>query len=367
MAKISKRKKVFIIILAVLLCIALVLGGLALYGRYNMRKIPHLSFMDTLEYTTKGNSEAKITVGIIKDGKPSYKVYGENAQELPAKLHTYEIGSVTKTLTAAIVNSAITEGKISIDSTIDTYLSLPKNKQYPTIKELLTHTSGYKGYYFESPMIMNFLKGRNDYYGITKDMALKRVSSLNMDKPSYGFKYSNFGYAVLGLLLENVYNTDYKSLFNSFVQQDLGLTYTGLLRTEGDLGKYWEWQEGDAYIPAGSGIVSNIEDMLKYADMLLNRNPHISACLNSLAKVETNNAKYKLLDINIDEMGMGWAIDSSNGIMWHSGGTGNYNSYIGISLGTGNAVVILSNLAPSYRIPATVMGVKLLKELNSSI
>jgi len=367
MAKISKRKKALIIILAVLLCIALVLGGFALYGRYNMSKIPHLSFMDTLMYTTKDNSEAVITVGIIKDGKPSYKVYGENAQELPAKLHTYEIGSLTKTLTAAMVNKAIKEGKISIDATIDNYLSLPKNKEYPTIKELLTHTSGYKGYYFESPMIMNFLKGRNDYYGITKDMALKRVNNLNMDKPSYGFKYSNFGYAVLGLALENVYNTDYESLFNSFVQQELGLINTGLMHTEGDLGKYWEWQEGDAYIPAGSGIVSNIQDMLSYADMLINKAPHISACLNSLIKVETNNAKYKLLDINIDEMGMGWAIDSSNGIIWHSGGTGNYNSYIGISLGTGNAVVILSNLAPSYRIPATVMGVKLLKELNGAI
>jgi CubicO group peptidase (beta-lactamase class C family) len=367
MAKISKRKKVLIIILVIILCIALVICGFALYGRYNMGKIPDMSFMDTLEYTTKDNSEAVITVGIIKNGKQSYKIYGENAQELPAKLHTYEIGSVTKTLTAAMVNKAITEGKISIDATIDNYLSLPKDKAYPTIKELLTHTSGYKGYYFESPMIMNFLKGRNDYYGITKNMALKRVSSLNMDKDSYGFKYSNFGYVVLGLVLENIYNKDYESLFNSFVKEDLRLINTGLMHAEGDLKNYWEWKEGDAYIPAGSGIVSNIEDMLSYADMLLNKDPHIYACTNSLAKIETSNAKYKLLDINIDEMGMGFAIDNSNGIIWHSGGTGNYNSYIGISLGTGNAVVILSNLAPSYRIPSIVMGIKLLKELNYAI
>ena len=51
-----------------------------------------------------------------------------------------------------------------------------------------------------------------------------------MDKDSYGFKYSNFGYVVLGLVLENIYNKDYESLFNGFVKEDLRLINTGLMR-----------------------------------------------------------------------------------------------------------------------------------------
>ena len=43
------------------------------------------------------NADAVITVGIVKDGQISYKVYGENGKELPAELHTYESGSLTKT------------------------------------------------------------------------------------------------------------------------------------------------------------------------------------------------------------------------------------------------------------------------------
>ncbi|HBR34579.1 MAG TPA: hypothetical protein DD734_08090 [Firmicutes bacterium] len=103
------------------------------------------------------------------------------------------------------MNKAICEGKINIDSTIDNYLSLPNRNTYPTIKELLTHTSGYKGFYFERSMVSNFFKGRNSFCGVTRDMVIGKVSNLSMNKDSYSFKYSNFGYAVLGLVLEAVY------------------------------------------------------------------------------------------------------------------------------------------------------------------
>jgi CubicO group peptidase (beta-lactamase class C family) len=49
----------------------------------------------------------------------------------------------------------------------------------------------------------------------------------------------------------------------------------------------------------------------------------------------------------------------------HNGGTGDYNSYIGFDLSNQTAVVILSNLSPNFRIPATVMGIKLLVDLNA--
>jgi len=62
--------------------------------------------------------------------------------------------------------------------------------------------------------------------------------------------------------------------------------------------------------------------------------------------------------------GMGWIIDRVNRIIWHNGGTRHYNSYPGFSPETETAVVILSNLSPSDHIPATVLGIKLLQELN---
>lgn len=358
----KRRKKILIIVIvSIILCIALIVGGLFLFGKYQISKIPGLTSTEVLEYSTKNNSKAVITVGIIKDGQTSYKVYGENGKELPQELHTYEIGSLTKTFTAALINKAVNEGKINIDNTIDNYLSLPADNEYPTIKELLTHTSGYKGYYFERPMVSNFFKGRNDFYGITKEMVLDKVSDLSMDKENYGFKYSNFGYAVLGLVLEAVYDTDYTTLLNNFVQNDLGLTDTKISDESGDLGNYWDWKSDDAYLSAGA-ITSNISDMLSYAQMQLESNPYFTECHKSLKTINASTKDYKTMGINMDEIGMSWIIDRKNSIVWHNGGTGDYNSYLGFNPETGTAVVVLSNLSPSYRIPATVLGIKILTE-----
>ena len=60
---------------------------------------------------------------------------------------------MTVILCAALINKAAVQRKINLDDTIETSLPLRKGREYPGIKELLTHTSGYKGYYFKSPMI----------------------------------------------------------------------------------------------------------------------------------------------------------------------------------------------------------------------
>lgn len=355
-----------IIVVVVILCAVLAIGGsIMIYGKHQMSKIPGLTFTDALEYTTKGNPDSIITVGIIKDGQLSYKVYGENGRELTAELHLYEIGSLTKPFTAVLINKAIVEGKINLDATIDSYLPLPDSNKYPTIKGLLTHTSGYKSYYFESPMVSNFFKGRNDFYGINKEMVLNKASGLSMPKENYGFTYSNYGYAVLGLVLKAVYDTDYTVLVNNYVQNELGMEDTRVSDNSGDLSHYWDWQENDAYISAGA-LMSNISDMLSYAQMQLESNPYFSECHKSQIAINASNENYKLMGIHMDEIGMSWMIDNVNGIIWHNGGTGDYNSYLGFSLETGTAVVVLSNLAPNYRIPATVLGVKLLVELLAS-
>ena len=352
-----------VILISVIACIALVLGGLMIYGKAQMGKVPGLTFEDALQYTTQGKPDARITVGIIKDGQASFTVYGENGTILPAEKHTYEIGSLTKTFTAAMIGKAVTEGKIRPEDPISAYLPLPEGKNYPTVAELLTHTSGYKGFYFATPMIGNFFGGRNSFCGISRDMVFGKVKGLDMNRDSYGFTYSNFGYAVLGLVLEAVYDTDYTALLNNWVREELGMSGTKISERDGDLGHYWDWQPDDAYLSAGA-ITSNIDDMLRYAQMQLDADAPFALCHQSLKVINASTESYQTMGIYLDEIGMGWIIDKENGIIWHNGGTGRYNSYLGFSPETGTAVVVLSNLSPNDRIPATVLGVKRLLELG---
>jgi CubicO group peptidase (beta-lactamase class C family) len=351
------------IVIGIVLCAALVLGGLMIYGKIQMGKVPGLTFEDALNYTTQGKPDARITIGIIRDEQASFTVYGENAQVLPPEKHTYEIGSLTKTMTAALVSKAVGEGLISPDAAIDTYLSLPAGKNYPTVAELLTHTSGYNGFYFETPMIGNFFSGKNSFFGISREMVLAKCKSLDMNKGSYSFTYSNYGYAVLGLVLEAVYKKDYTSLLNEFVQNELGMGATNISEQDGDLDHYWDWQENDAYLSAGA-VTSDIEDMLRYAQLQLDESPVFSRCHKSLKTINASSDSYKLMGIHMDEIGMAWIMDKENGFIWHNGGTGHYNSYLGFCPETGTAVVVLSNLSPNDRIPATVLGIKRLQELN---
>ena len=353
---------IIIILISIVLCVALVIGGLMIYGKAQMGKIPGLTFEDALKYTTHGKPDARITVGIIKDGQASYTVYGEDGQILPEEKHVYEIGSLTKTLTAALVGKAAEECRIRLDDSIDAYLSLPEGKSYPTVADLLTHTSGYSAYYFETPMIGNFFAGRNSFCGISRDTVLRKVRELDMNRESYGFTYSNFGYAVLSLVLESVYDRDYTGLLNNYVRNDLGMPATKISERDGDLRNYWDWQENDAYLSAGA-VTSNIEDMLRYAQMQLDADPPFDRCHRSLKVINASSESYRMMGIHMDEIGMAWIIDNENGFIWHNGGTGHYNSYLGFDPEAGTAVVILSNLSPGDRIPATVLGIKLLQEL----
>ena len=357
-----KRKNIVIVIVS---CLSLLLIAFLVYvfiGISQMKKVPSLSFKDALEYTTKDNKEALITVGVIKDGEAEFKVYGENGKEVDNNEYTYEIGSITKTITALMLKKGEMEGKLNLEDSIDKYLSLPEGDNYPKIIDLLTHTSGYKPYYFETPMIKNFFKGRNDFYGINGEMVKERIGKINLDKESYGFSYSNFGFAVLGLVLESVYGESWKTLADDFLLNELGMENTHVSVGKGELGHAWQWREDDAYLSAGA-VTSNIRDMLKYAGYYLEEDELFRECQESVKTINASSSTYRTMGINMDQIGLSWIIDKENGIIWHNGGTGHYNSYIGFSKENNTAVVILSNLAPNYRIPATVLGLKLLMEL----
>jgi len=349
----SRKKKMWIIAVAVITCICLGIAGLALFGRFQMGKIPGLTFEEALAYTTRGNNDAVITVGVVRGRDTSYTVYGKDGMELPHSAHTYEIGSITKTFTAGLIY-----GVLDIDATLDQVLSLPEGVDYPTIRDLLTHTSGYRNFYFEKPMIANFLAGRNDFYGIPELMLVDRLANVQVENKEHAFLYSNFGYAVLGLVIEEIYKEDYTLLMNTFLRDRCMFINTKISDQSGDLGHYWDWEVGDAYLPAG-GLTSNISDMLTYAQSYLYGEP-----IQGERVIDASSERLKAMGIHMDEIGMGWMIDRENGFIWHNGATSHYNCYIGFCQDTQTAVVVLSNLAPDERIPATVLGVKLLKSLQ---
>jgi CubicO group peptidase (beta-lactamase class C family) len=358
------KKKILLSIAIIIFIIIAGFVGYSIYGSYKLNQLSGMSFEEMLDYATKDHKEALITVGIIQDGNMTCDVYGENGVKLSPQEHIYEIGSITKTFTASLVCKAIGEGRVSPDDSIDEYLNLEGQDYYPTIRRLVTHTSGYEEYYFETPMISSFFRGENSFAGISKEMLLKKSDKICLHDADYPFTYSNFGFAVLGAVLEKAYNQDYTLLMNAYISEELGLENTRISDGSGDLKNRWQWSQSNAYMPAGA-LLSDITDMMQYLHMQMRGHPqYTSFAHEALAKVDASNASYEKMGIRIDAVGTGWMIDDQNRIIWHNGATGHYNSYVGFDKERQIGVVVLSNLPPDYRVPATVMGVEILTSLQ---
>ncbi|TCT17182.1 CubicO group peptidase (beta-lactamase class C family) [Natranaerovirga pectinivora] len=362
----KKNRKIITIIISIFAIMALGIGAFALIISYRMSLIPSMTFEEMLNYTTKDNEDAIITVGIMKNGEIDFTVYGENSTILPQNEFQYEIGSLTKTFTSSLLCKAIDEGNITLSDSIDQYMDLPAKDYYPNLKDLVTHTSGYKNYYFHWKMATNFLKReKNDYYSISTESLNNKLGKESIKEKEHPFKYSNFGISVVGSVLAEAYDSDFTTLMTEFIQTELNLENTTISKGVGDMNGYWNWRDDDAYIPAG-GIISTITDMMTYLNIHMTEElPYLSLGHEPLAQVLATTKQYEKMGIRIDAVGISWMIDAENNLIWHNGGTSNFNSYMAFDKELQVGVVILSNLPPKYRIPATVMGVKLITSLQN--
>lgn len=158
-------------------------------------------------------------------------------------------------------------------------------------------------------MVSNYFRQNNDFYGIHKNDILNKVKNIVLKDKDYKFKYSNFGIAVIGLVLEQVYDEDFVTLMNDFIENDLNLKNTKVALSTGNLSGYWNWKEDDGYIPAGA-IISNIEDMIQYLKYYMNcEDNYISNTYAELKSINANNSIYEKMNIRMDKVGMTWLID----------------------------------------------------------
>ncbi|MDE5977021.1 MAG: beta-lactamase family protein [Turicibacter sp.] len=334
-----------------------------MYRKNSLSKLNSMLVKDmiTCDCSNKGS---KISIALIEGGNIIYHTFGKNGEE--ETVYDFEIGSISKTFVGLLCAKAVKEGKLNLSDSISKYLELDETKYYPTIERLLTHTSGYKSYYFESRMIGNkFARITNDFYGISRTQILNKVKNIALDDKDYPFVYTNFGIAVVGLILEKIYKDDFTNIMNDFICTELNLKNTKVAKQSGNLDKYWKWKINDGYLPAGA-IISNIKDMASYLSIYLaDKTDYASTAYMKLKDVNANSRANEEMNIRVDSVGMTWIIDDKNEIVWHNGATTDFNSYIGFTKDKQKGVVILSNLSLNKKISMTVIGAKILTGKNS--
>ena len=358
----KKRKlKIFTIIVIIIIFLYFIYNLISgIIYKNKMKGISQYTSNQMIDYTLNNNENAIISVAIYNENGITYNVYGADYN----LNYDYEIGSITKTFTAMLVSKAIEEERINLDDSISNYLEL-ENRYYPTIKRIITHTSGLKPYYLSLQKIKNYFAGGNDFYNISKEQLLKELNKTRLEERDYNFNYSNFGVSALGLVLEKVYDKNYNELLEEYLQQ-LDMNNTTIATGTGNLSGYWKWNENDGYNPSGA-IISNIEDMSKYLETLITSDEnYVINVAEPLTDINVENEIYNMLDVNIDSVGMTWMIDNKNNIIWHNGSTTNFNSYIGFNRKKKIGVVVLSNISPQKDVNVTLIGNKIMHELLNS-
>ncbi|THV28760.1 serine hydrolase domain-containing protein [Glycomyces paridis] len=194
------------------------------------------------------------------------------------------IGSATKSFTAAILVQLQGEGALDLDDTLGEHLPGPlPYDQDPTIRQVLTHTSGLPDYLsFLYPSlaagdISDIREGYREAYEPAELVALATQAPLRFE-PGEGYAYSNAGYIVLGMLVEEVTGNPFGREMRERIIEPAGLDRTYLPRGNGaalhgpHLTPYITTGEADdpyfdttrlsaTQMWAAGGIVSTVADM----------------------------------------------------------------------------------------------------------
>ena len=165
---------------------------------------------------------------VTRDGKTLFEgAYGlaDREKNIPNTPQTqFRAGSMYKMMTAVATLQLVQEGKLRLDATVGTYLPDYPNadvKSKVTLHHLLTHTGG-TGDIFGPEFNANRLQLRNvsDYIQLYGTRGLQFT-------PGAQHVYSNYGFILLGAIIERVTGKSYDDHVGPRVLAPAGMTSTG--------------------------------------------------------------------------------------------------------------------------------------------
>ena len=141
------------------------------------------------------------SVAVVRDGQIAYlHAYGHARldPETPAKPEMrYSIGSISKQFTAAAILLLQEQGKLALDDKVGKFIPNLTRANEVTIRQLLSHTSGYQDYWPQDYVMPMMLEP------VTAQKILETWARKPLDfEPGTKWQYSNTNYVIAGLIVE---------------------------------------------------------------------------------------------------------------------------------------------------------------------
>jgi CubicO group peptidase (beta-lactamase class C family) len=195
--------------------------------------------MDQLTNTLDSSIEAQAFSGVIsihRQGALLYERatgYADRSNKIANTLETrFGIASGTKFFTALAIGKLIESQKLSFDTKLKDCIALDFPHYAPeiTIRHLLTHTSGVPDY-LDEEKISDFetfalsvpvynLHSPRDYLAMFPDEPMKFA-------PGARFSYSNGGYILLGVVIEELTGQKYQDFVEQTIFKATGMDHSG--------------------------------------------------------------------------------------------------------------------------------------------
>jgi CubicO group peptidase (beta-lactamase class C family) len=315
---------------------------------------PDSSVLSLLKQRVADRRSAGIVVGLLEpDGSTRILAWGNPGPGQPSLDETsvFEIGSVTKVFTAALLSDMVQRREVALDDPVQTYLPagvvMPtRGGKQITLAMLSEQTSGLP----RLPTNLRPADASNPYADYTVQQLYEFLSGYTLPRdPGASYEYSNLGVGLLGHVLALRAGKSYEELLRERIWKPLGMSSTAItltspLRARLALGH----GPSGAVVPgwdlttlAGAGAIrSTAVDMLKFLAAQLH--PERGPLEKAMALTHLERASAGSAGMGI---GLGWHLRHHGGddVVWHNGGTGGYRSFAGFRPTTGAAVVVLTN------------------------
>lgn len=290
---------------------------------------------------------------IAKDGVPIFKKANGYAN-ISFKVNNREdtrfgIASMGKMFTATAIIQLFENGKLKLHDKIIKYLPKYPNKEIAksvTIHQLLTHTSGMGNYWTET-----FTKTSKERFKKVEDYLPLFVYEKLSFTPGTGYRYSNSGYIVLGLIIEAITNRTYFDYVRENIFLKAQMFNTDAYEVDKPIpnlaegytkSKNGEWMNNLFLRPvkggAAGGSYSTIQDLLKFSNALLNYE-----FLNESNTKILTTGKWNLGYNTSYAYGFTEEIIDRDRIIGHTGGFPGVKAILMIFPKTGFIAIVLSN------------------------
>jgi len=256
------------------------------------------------------------------------------------------LASLSKQFTAMGIMMLEEKKLLNFDDPLSKYFpEFPAYGQSVTIQNLLNHTSGIIDY--ESLGI--------DHPGLTNKEVfdnLVKQPSLRF-KPGDKYEYSNSGYVLLAMIIEKVSGMSFSEFMEKNIFQPLGMSdsfvfdkVTAHTKSRAKAySKFYDLSDYDGFTVGDGGIFSTVEDLFKWDKALY------TGKLVSQSTLSKAFSPAILNDGTQSPYGFGWMLKNENGeqIVYHTGGSGGFRTFIERQLNHHNAIIILTNSENSPR------------------